>query len=90
MPKAVEIGTVVARVCERYGIAADSLREKSRRATITVARSVICYLAVRRAWYSGPLVGRLVNLQRAGVTVAAGWGEKLVQDDPVLLGIINK
>ncbi len=86
----MEIGTIVTRVCERYGIAADSLLEQSRRATITVARSVICYLAVRRARHSGSLVDRLVNLQRAGVTVAAGWGEKLVQDDPVLLGIINK
>ncbi|MEI8355710.1 MAG: hypothetical protein WCG31_06430 [Deltaproteobacteria bacterium] len=53
-------------------------------------RSLICYLAVRRAGYSGSLVGRLVNLQRAGVSVAAGRGEKSVQDDPVLLGIINK
>ena len=90
MPKAVEVGTIVTRVCEHYGIAAESLRENSRRAIITVARSVICYLAVRRAGYSGTMVGRLMNLQRAGVSVAAGRGEKLVQDDPVLVRIIDK
>lgn len=89
MPCAVELGTIVARVCEHYGIAADTLRENKRSATIAVARSVICYLAVRRGGYSGVEVGKHVNLQRAGVSVAAGRGEKLAQTEPVLLRLID-
>ena len=46
---------------------------------------MICYLAVRRNGYSGAEVGRYVNLRRAGVSVAAGRGERLVRNDPVLV-----
>lgn len=90
MPRSMEPGVIVARVCGHYGITADALSENCRRAVITAARSLICYLAVRRAGYSGVEVGRLVNLHRAGVSVAAGRGEKLVQNDPALLDFIDK
>lgn len=90
LPRAMELLTIVARVCEYYGTAADALMENSRKAAITTARSVICYLAVRRAGYSGTLVGRLVNLRRAGVSVAAARGEELAKKDPKILRLIDK
>jgi len=90
MPHPVDIGTIVARVCEHYGIEADALRENRRSTSIAAARSVICYLAVRRGGYSGVEVGRYVNLRRAGVSVAAGRGEKLVQSDSFLFTLIDE
>lgn len=90
LPQVMELKSIVDRVCEHYGITTDALRENSRRASIAEARSVICYLAVRRAGYSGVEVGRLVNLGRAGVSVAVGRGEEKVRKHPVLLGLIDK
>ncbi len=90
LPQPVEIRTIVDRVCKHYGIDTDVLRRSSRATTIAMARSVICYLAVRRAGHSGVDVGKQVNLLRSGVCVAAGRGEKIVLNDPVLLEIVNE
>ena len=90
IPQAMDIGTIVARVCNLFGIEADALRQTSRATATTEARSVISYLAVRRAGHSGVEVGKQINLRRAGVSVAAGRGEKMVLNDPALLGLIDK
>lgn len=90
LPQTAEIGIFVARVCNHFGIEADALRQSSRTTTIAAARSVICYLAVRRAGHSGVEVGKYVNLRRSGVSVAAGRGEKMVLNDPALLELIDK
>ena len=59
-------------------------------ARIVNARSVICYLAARLVGHSGVEVGRHVNLRRAGVSVAAGRGEKMVKGDSALVALIDK
>ena len=89
-PQAMEITDIVARVCGHFGIKPDALQLNSRTARIADVRSVICYLAVRRVGHCGVEVGKLVNLRRAGVSVAAGRGEIMVQNDPVLLTLIDK
>ncbi len=90
LPRTVEIGEIVTGVCHHFGIDAEILRRNNRSATIAVARGVICYLAVRRAGHSGVEVGKLLNLQRAGVSVAAERGEKMVQSNPKLLALIDE
>jgi REP-associated tyrosine transposase len=90
LPQAVEIGAIVAWVCAHFGIAPDMLLLNSRAARVADARSVICYLAVRRTGHSGVEVGRQVNLRRAGVSVAAGRGEKMVLSNATLLELIDK
>lgn len=89
-PKIMEIEEIVAKVCRHFGIDPQELRLNVRAARIADARSVICYLAVRQAGHSGVEVSRHVNLRRAGVSVAAGRGEKMVKDAPVLLSLIDK
>jgi len=86
----VALATIVAEVCNHFGIDEDELRVKSRAARIADVRSIICYLAVRRGGHSGVEVGRRINLGRAGVCVAAGRGEKMVLNDPKLLRLIDK
>jgi transcriptional regulator len=51
--------------------------------------SIICYLAVRQAGHSGVEVGKHLNLQRAGVSIAASRGEEKVKDAPGLLTLID-
>ncbi len=90
LPHPLELTTIVAGVCNHFGINDDELRGHGRAARIAAARSVICYLAVRRQGHSGVAVGRLVNLGRSGVSVAAGRGEKVVLSNPELLKLIAK
>ncbi|CAG0968397.1 hypothetical protein ANRL4_01098 [Anaerolineae bacterium] len=90
LPQPVKLATVVASVCNHFGIDEDELRGHSRATRIAEVRSLICYLAVRREGHSGVEVGRQVNLGRAGVSVAAGRGEKMVLSDPELLRLIDK
>ena len=85
-----EIKDIVASVCRHFEIDAELLQLKSRAARVVDARSVICYLAVRHVGHSGVEVGRHVNLQRAGVSVAANRGAKLVEADQSFLELINK
>jgi transcriptional regulator len=61
----------------------------SRTARIAEVRSIICYLAVRQAGHSGVEVGKHLNLQRAGVSIAASRGEEKVKDAPKLLTLID-
>jgi putative transposase len=75
-PRSMEIKENVAKVCHHFGVDPEDLRLKTRAAMIVNARSLICYLAVCQTWHSGVAVGRHVNLRRAGVSVAAGRGEK--------------
>jgi putative transposase len=90
IPRAMEIDKIVAKVCMHFGIDPQELRLKTRTARIVEARSVICYLAVRQIGHSGVEVGRHMNLRRAGVSVAAGRGDKIVNKDPALATLIDK
>jgi putative transposase len=90
IPQYMEIKEIVSKVCSHFGIDPQELRLNARRARIVDARSVICYLAVRQVGYSGVEVGRHVNLRRAGVSVAAGRGEKMVNGDSALAALIDK
>jgi REP element-mobilizing transposase RayT len=86
----VDICALVGKVCERFAVAPDALRLKTRAAGIAEVRSIVCYLAVRRIELSGVEVGRHLGLGRSGVSVAADRGEQLVKNDPSLLTLINK
>lgn len=86
----LEIKEIVVKVCRCFDITPEELKLKSRAVKIVAARSVICYLAVRRLGHSGVEVGRHVNLARAGVSVAATRGESIVRENQALLALIDK
>lgn len=86
----MEIKDIVAAVCRYFEIEPSELQRNSRAASIVDARSIICYFAVRQAGHSGVEVGKLVNLRRAGVSVAASRGEEKVKNYPAILALIDK
>ena len=86
----MEIKDIVVAVCRYFVIDPSELQRNSRAVSIVDARSVICFLAVRQVGHSGVEVGKLVNLRRAGVSVAASRGEEKVKNDPVFLTLIDK
>ncbi len=86
----IGIREIIAVVCRYLAIEPEELKLNSRAAKIVEARSIICYLSVRKMGHSGVEVGKHVNLHRAGVSVAASRGEKIVKKDHVLLALIDK
>jgi chromosomal replication initiation ATPase DnaA len=78
-PASIGIREVIDKVCFRFDVDPDELRLKTRAPRIAEVRSIVCYLAVRHLGHSGVAVGRHLGLGRAGVSVAAGRGEKLVK-----------
>jgi REP element-mobilizing transposase RayT len=81
---AMEINDIVVKVSRFFEIEPHELRSNVRARRIVDARSVICYLAIRQAGHSGAEVGKYINLRRAGASVAAGRGEKIMTCDPTI------
>ncbi len=90
LPRPMEIREIVAKVCRHFGIDPNELRLNTRAAKFAKARSIICHIAVRRIGHNGVEVGGYVNLGRAGVSVAADRGGRIVKSDPDLLELIDK
>ncbi|MDY6850016.1 MAG: transposase [Thermodesulfobacteriota bacterium] len=86
----IPVNEIVKRVCGEYKIEAGELVRNTRTAKIAEVRAVICYLAVRIVGYSGVVVGRYVNLERAGVSRAAVRGERIVKSLPQLLRLVDE
>jgi len=86
----LEIKEIIVRVCSHFRLEPAELGLTTKTTRITDARSVICYLAVRVAGHNGVEVGRQVNLRRAGVSVAAGRGERMIINNPELITLIDK
>jgi predicted transcriptional regulator len=64
------------------------LRKRSR--PVVEVRSVLCYFAVREMGIYGEEVGRMLNIARAAVSIAANRGEALIAEDPRLRERIEK
>ncbi len=89
-PQPLEIKEIIVLVCRHFGLDPAELRLNTKSTRITDVRSVICYLAVRVKGHNGVEVGSQVNLRRAGVSVAAGRGEKMIINNPELITLIDK
>ncbi|QXE90190.1 transposase [Geomonas subterranea] len=72
--------SVVIDVAARYGISTEILCTATKERTVSEARAVACFLALRVLGYSGAAISPLLKISRAGVTVAAKRGEALVKD----------
>ncbi len=86
----VDIRALIGKVCAHFSIAPEQLRLKTRAPGVAEVRSVVCYIVTRQAGANGAELGRQLGLGRSGVSVAAGRGEHLVQNNPVLLRLIDK
>jgi chromosomal replication initiation ATPase DnaA len=84
-----DLGKIIAGVCGHFQIDPETLRQNCGRAPIVAARSVICYLAVRHAGYSGTTVVKEINIRRAAVSIAATRGEKIVSEKKKLMELLS-
>jgi hypothetical protein len=86
-----ELITLVAKIA---AIEPQELWGRGRKAEVTEARDIICYLAIRRLGCSGEAIGRALGITRSGVCRSGRRGADLMAQDPekwrVLEGQINK
>lgn len=69
------------KVAAQFGIKPEALAQRNRSGPVADARALFCYLAVREIGHSGADVARMLNLSRAGVSIAAGRGELIFGRD---------
>jgi hypothetical protein len=60
-----------------------------KRKELSAARAGLCYIAVVKMGMNGALLSRVLNISRAGVTLAARRGEKIFNSTPELHGVID-
>jgi hypothetical protein len=73
----VELGGFIDKVAFYYDIDPEDLRTASKNRTITSARKMLCYLAVRKLMMSCVEVSRQLNISAAAVSRAASLGAKV-------------
>ena len=85
----IDIDTLLVRVAQNYKIDPEDLKTASKEATITKARTVLCYFAVRKLMISCADIARRLKISPATVSRAASRGaalENLKQLQEQLLG----
>ena len=90
LPPLLGLEELVGRVARAYGVEADEIRRRRKLPSLSEARSVVCYLAVRELGCKGPEVGRTLALGRAGLSGAVQRGERVVRARPDLLKLAER
>jgi putative transposase len=80
----LSLAELVSRVATLFDLSSEMLLLRKRNRPVTEARSVLCYLTVRKMGMSGVEVGQMMKLSRSGVSLAASRGEILVANDPAI------
>lgn len=86
----VDLNQLVEKVAARYDIEPADLKTASKQSTITLARRMLCYLAVKKMMLSCTEVARKLNISPTAVSRAAGIGRNLPDRDKIqqeLLGL---
>jgi hypothetical protein len=81
------IKDLVERVARVFGTEVEDIKRRKRSRRVVDARSVISYFAVREMGRNGAELGRILNMSRSGVSIAADRGETLVRDNRLLRSI---
>ena len=85
----IPVDELVERVARAFGIEAEDLRRRKRSREVVDARSMICYFVVREMGRNGAEIGRMLNISRSGVSIAADRGEVIIRDNPSLRRIVD-
>lgn len=79
LQSAMTIEVLIRRAASFFGVNPEALQLRKRTKDLSDVRSVICYFAVREMGHNGAEVAKALKISRAGVSVAAVRGEKIIQ-----------
>jgi len=77
------------RVIAYFGIKIEDILCKSQKSRISMARSVICYFAIKKMEYSGISVGKFLKIRRYSALRCAERGKKVFDTDKKLWDILQ-
>jgi hypothetical protein len=79
----LDLNQLVEKVAARYNIEPAELKTASKQSTITLARRMLCYLAVRKLMLSCTEVACELNISPTAVSRAANIGRNLADRDKI-------
>jgi chromosomal replication initiation ATPase DnaA len=85
----MSVGELMERAAVSFGTRSENLSRRCRGREIVNARNIICYFAVREMGQNGVEIGKMLNLSRSGVSLAADRGEAMVRSNPSLRRIVT-
>ena len=68
---------LIHRIAGNFGVTVDDLKSSSKQRRVSEARSVLCYLAVRKLGYSCAEVSRSLNISPSTVSVGVQRGKNV-------------
>jgi len=77
------------RVIAYFGIKIEDILGKSQKNKISMARSVICYFAIKKMEYSGISVGKFLKIRRYSALRCAERGKKVFDTDKKLWDMLQ-
>lgn len=81
------INDILVRVAATFDVEVDALSQGSKVRTLAQARSVACFIAIRRFGYTAVQVSKSLVLSPSGALLAAGRGEALYEKSEKLRGL---
>jgi len=81
---AVSLEEVIQCISRIYSIEPASLWQGNKRKVLSDARGALCYVAVIKMGMNGASVARVLNVSRAGVSLASRRGEETFEASPAL------
>ena len=76
--RGLSLDSLLSRIANHYGIETDYLRTASKKPDIVTARSVLCYLMVRKLKVNGIEVALNVNITPSAVSKAIIRGQSVI------------
>jgi hypothetical protein len=78
----IPLAALIELVAKIAGTEPQQVSERGRKTAVVDAKSVICYLGVRRLGYSGEQVAKALSITRSGVCRGATRGAEAFERDP--------
>jgi hypothetical protein len=87
--KGPDLDQLIKKVAKYYRIDVDELKTASKARTVSLARSVLCYLAVRKLLFSCTEVARTLNISASSVSKAVAKGRALANHAKIQMEILG-
>jgi len=87
--KGPDLEQLIKKVSKYYHIDIEDLKTASKARTVSLARSVLCYLAVRKLLFSCAEVARTLNISASSVSKAVAKGRALASRTKIQMEILE-
>lgn len=85
LQRQLSLAELVRRVAKLYEVSEDYLRQPRQCRTVSEARSLVCYCAVRLLRHTGSAAATYLNISRSAVSISAQKGETFFADNKAVI-----